>query len=61
MGCRGQGDIRGPKYLTHSTQKYCPYAEENIDADKVLPDRLLSPDRTLEAVIPVSREPREKP
>ncbi|CAH0554527.1 unnamed protein product [Brassicogethes aeneus] len=61
VGCRGQGDVRGPKYQTHSTQKHCPYAEENIDAEKILPDRLLSPDKLLEAVVPVSREPREKP
>ncbi|KAG5900209.1 hypothetical protein JTB14_008091 [Gonioctena quinquepunctata] len=59
VGCRGQGHIKGPKFATHSTQKHCPYAEENIDAEKVLPDRLLSPDKSPEAVVPVSREPKE--
>ncbi|KAI4461401.1 polycomb group protein [Holotrichia oblita] len=60
VGCRGQGHIKGPKFATHSTQKHCPYADENIDQEHTLPDRLLSPDRQLEAVVPVSREPREK-
>nr|CAH7713548.1 unnamed protein product [Callosobruchus chinensis] len=59
VGCRGLGHIRGPKFSTHSTQKYCPYAEENIDLEKILPDRLLSPDRTPASVEPVSREPKE--
>ncbi|KAJ8911381.1 hypothetical protein NQ315_014212 [Exocentrus adspersus] len=59
VGCKGQGHTKGPKYATHSSQKYCPYAEENIDAERVLPDRLLSPDRSPEAVVPVSREPKE--
>ncbi|XP_022916154.1 lethal(3)malignant brain tumor-like protein 4 isoform X2 [Onthophagus taurus] len=61
VGCRGQGHIQGPSYQTHSNQKYCPYADENIDnIEHNLPDRLLSPDRQLEAVVPVSREPRER-
>ncbi|KRT81389.1 Sterile alpha motif containing protein [Oryctes borbonicus] len=60
VGCRGQGHIKGPKFSTHSTQKHCPYADENIDQEHGLPDRLLSPDRQLEAVVPISREPREK-
>lgn len=60
VGCRGQGHIKGPKFSTHHNQKYCPYAEENIDQEKILPDRLLSPDQQPEAVVPVSREPREK-
>ncbi|KAJ3655676.1 hypothetical protein Zmor_014797 [Zophobas morio] len=60
VGCRGMGHIQGPKFATHSEQKFCPYAEDNIDVEKVLPDRLLSPDRLIEAVVPVSREPREK-
>ncbi|XP_064211247.1 lethal(3)malignant brain tumor-like protein 4 isoform X2 [Tribolium castaneum] len=60
VGCRGMGHIQGPKFATHSEQKYCPYAEDNIDVDRVLPDRLLTPDRLVEAVVPVSREPRDK-
>lgn len=60
IGCRGQGHIRGPKYPTHSNPKHCPYAEDNIDAEKILPDRLLSPDRQLNEVVPVSREPKDK-
>ncbi|XP_076266492.1 lethal (3) malignant brain tumor isoform X1 [Rhynchophorus ferrugineus] len=59
VGCRGEGHTLGLKYTTHSVQKYCPYAEVNIDADKILPDRLLSPDRSPEAKIPVSREPKD--
>ncbi|CAH1991418.1 unnamed protein product [Acanthoscelides obtectus] len=59
VGCRGLGHIRGPKFGTHSTQKYCPYAEENIDVEKIVPDRLLSPDRTPASVEPISREPKE--
>ncbi|CAH1155941.1 unnamed protein product [Phaedon cochleariae] len=59
VGCRGQGHIQGPKFSSHSTLKYCPYAEENIDLEKILPDRLLSPDKSPEAVVPVSREPKE--
>lgn len=61
VGCRGKGHIEGAKYATHSEQKYCPYAEDNIDSERTLPDRLQSPDRLTEAVIPVQREPtREK-
>ncbi|XP_060529402.1 lethal(3)malignant brain tumor-like protein 4 isoform X2 [Cylas formicarius] len=59
VGCRGLGHIKGLKYPTHNSRKYCPYAEENIDMERRLPDRLLSPDRNPEAVIPVSREPKE--
>lgn len=60
VGCRGVGHIKGPKFPTHTNQRYCPYADENIDQERSLPDRLLSPDQHLEAVVPVSREPREK-
>lgn len=60
IGCRGVGHIKGPKLSTHSTRKYCPYDEENIDLEKVLPDRLLSPDRQVESAVPVQREPKEK-
>ncbi|CAG9861922.1 unnamed protein product [Phyllotreta striolata] len=59
VGCRGQGHIKGPKFQTHSTPKHCPYSDENLDVDKIVPDRLLSPDRSPEAVIPVSREPKD--
>ncbi|KAJ8984800.1 hypothetical protein NQ317_003714 [Molorchus minor] len=59
VGCRGQGHIKGAQCATHSIQKYCPYAEENIDIDRIVPDRLLSPDLSPEAVVPVSREPKE--
>nr|XP_023027008.1 lethal(3)malignant brain tumor-like protein 3 isoform X1 [Leptinotarsa decemlineata]XP_023027014.1 lethal(3)malignant brain tumor-like protein 3 isoform X1 [Leptinotarsa decemlineata]XP_023027020.1 lethal(3)malignant brain tumor-like protein 3 isoform X1 [Leptinotarsa decemlineata] len=59
VGCRGVGHIKGPKFATHSVEKNCPYAEDNVDAEKVLPDRLLSPDKSPEAVVPVSREPKE--
>lgn len=61
VGCRGVGHIKGPKFAKHANQKYCPYAEENIDLEKVLPDRLLTPDQAPEAVVPVSRDPIEKP
>ncbi|XP_025837598.1 lethal(3)malignant brain tumor-like protein 3 isoform X3 [Agrilus planipennis] len=54
VGCRGVGHIRGPKYPTHSSQNDCPYAEENIDKENILPDRLLTPDCQVEAVVPVS-------
>ncbi|XP_017768367.1 PREDICTED: lethal(3)malignant brain tumor-like protein 3 isoform X2 [Nicrophorus vespilloides] len=60
IGCKGQGHIQGPIHSTHSSPKFCPYADENIDMEKILPDRLLSPDRQVEAVVPVSREPRDK-
>ncbi|CAH1115475.1 unnamed protein product [Psylliodes chrysocephalus] len=59
VGCRGQGHIKGPKFATHSIQKHCPYADENLDIEKILPDRLLSPDKTPEAVVPVTREPKD--
>lgn len=59
VGCRGQGHTNGLKYTTHSSQKFCPYAEANIDVEKVLPDRLLSPDRSPEAKEPVSRQPKD--
>uniref|UniRef100_A0A6P7F9P8 Lethal(3)malignant brain tumor-like protein 3 n=1 Tax=Diabrotica virgifera virgifera TaxID=50390 RepID=A0A6P7F9P8_DIAVI len=59
VGCRGQGHIKGPKFATHSTQNHCPYSEGNLDIEKILPDRLLSPDRSPAAVVPVSREPKE--
>ncbi|KAK5644764.1 hypothetical protein RI129_006064 [Pyrocoelia pectoralis] len=60
VGCRGQGHINGPKLSTHSTTTDCPYSDENLAKDHVLPDRLLSPDRQPEAVVPISREPKEK-
>lgn len=61
VGCRGLGHTNGPQYPTHSSRKNCPYADENLDLEsRVLPDRLLSPDRTLNAVIPVQREPKDK-
>lgn len=59
VGCKGIGHIKGPRYPTHSAQKHCPYAEENLDLEKKLPDRLLSPDKSPEEVVPVSREPKE--
>lgn len=59
VGCRGQGHIKGPKYATHTSPKYCPYSDENLDVDRRLPDRLLSPDREIESVVPISREPKE--
>lgn len=59
VGCKGTGHIKGPKYMTHSAQKHCPYAEENLDREKILPDRLLSPDKSPEEAVPVSREPKE--
>lgn len=60
IGCRGIGNMKGQLLSTHNSLKYCPYAEANIDIDTLLPDRLLSPDRELEAIVPVSREPRTK-
>lgn len=60
VGCRGQGHITGAKYSTHSLPSECPYSDENIHREHILPDRLLSPDRQLESVIPISREPKEK-
>ncbi|XP_057664537.1 lethal(3)malignant brain tumor-like protein 4 [Diorhabda carinulata] len=59
VGCRGQGHIKGPKFAVHSTPKYCPYSDENLDIEKIVPDRLLSPDKSPAAVVPVSREPKE--
>ncbi|XP_030754394.1 lethal(3)malignant brain tumor-like protein 4 [Sitophilus oryzae] len=59
VGCRGQGHKLGLKHSTHSSQKYCPYAEANVDTDKIIPDRLLTPDRSPEAKVPVSREPKD--
>ncbi|KAH1009033.1 hypothetical protein HUJ04_001462 [Dendroctonus ponderosae] len=58
VGCRGQGHINGTS-TTHSSQKHCPYAEVNIDREKVLNDRLLSPDRSPEAKEPISRQPKD--
>ncbi|KAF5273813.1 hypothetical protein FQA39_LY00928 [Lamprigera yunnana] len=60
VGCRGQGHFGGAKYSTHSTTVDCPYSDENIDREHVLPDRLLTPDTQPEAVVPISREPKEK-
>lgn len=59
IGCRGLGHVQGPKFEKHTSKEHCPYAEENIDLERKLPDRLLSPNRTPEAVEPVSREPKE--
>ncbi|XP_066145941.1 lethal(3)malignant brain tumor-like protein 3 isoform X1 [Euwallacea fornicatus] len=61
VGCRGEGHIYGMRFSRHSTQETCPYAEPNIDCDKTLPDRLLSPNRSPEAKEPISRQPRAKP
>ncbi|KAL3268518.1 hypothetical protein HHI36_007628 [Cryptolaemus montrouzieri] len=61
IGCKGQGHILGPAQPTHSSLKDCPYADENLSKERKLPDRLLSPDRFVEAVVPVSRGPKEKP
>ncbi|KAF5279221.1 hypothetical protein FQR65_LT03469 [Abscondita terminalis] len=60
VGCRGQGHVGGSKYSTHSTTADCPYSDENLSRDHILPDRLLSPDTQPEAVVPISREPKEK-
>lgn len=57
FGCKGQGHIDGAKYRTHNNPKFCPYSEENLDLDKKMRDRLLSPDRELESVVPISRDP----
>ncbi|KAL1494237.1 hypothetical protein ABEB36_009860 [Hypothenemus hampei] len=59
IGCKGQGHISGLKFLNHSSQKYCPYADANIDCEKTLPDRLLSPDRSPEAKEPISRQAKD--
>ena len=61
VGCRGQGHIDGPRYATHNSPKHCPYADDNIDLEHHLPDRLLSSNRQVVAAIPpISMEPREK-
>ncbi|KAK9877329.1 hypothetical protein WA026_017725 [Henosepilachna vigintioctopunctata] len=61
IGCKGQGHVLGAEKTTHSSVKDCPYADENLTGDRKVPDRLQSPDRFVEAVVPVSREPKEKP
>lgn len=58
VGCRGIGHVNGPRLRLHSNQKFCPYSDENIDL-KILPDRLLSPDRHVESAVPVQREPKD--
>lgn len=59
VGCRGDGHKAGPKFDMHSSDKNCPYAEWNLNIEKIVPDRLLSPDKSPAAVVPVSREPKE--
>uniref|UniRef100_A0A1Y1M760 SAM domain-containing protein n=1 Tax=Photinus pyralis TaxID=7054 RepID=A0A1Y1M760_PHOPY len=59
VGCRGQGHVMGAKFSTHSTTADCPYSDENLGREHVLPDRLSSPDRRPQAVVPVSREPKD--
>lgn len=60
IGCKGLGSTRGPKYSMHSSAEDCPLSDRNLFSEKKLPDRLLSPGRSVESVIPVSREPKEK-
>ena len=41
FGCLGLGHIRGPKFLTHNSEKNCPYAPHNYKKDWVLADRVI--------------------
>lgn len=59
IGCKGFGHSAGSKYTTHATVKDCPYTDENLSLEKTLPDRLL-PDLEIAAIVPVSREPKDK-
>lgn len=60
IGCKGIGHASGPKHSTHSSTEDCPLSDQNLFTEKKLPDRLLSPGRSVESVVPKSREPKEK-
>uniref|UniRef100_A0A1B6E440 SAM domain-containing protein n=1 Tax=Clastoptera arizonana TaxID=38151 RepID=A0A1B6E440_9HEMI len=40
FGCRGDGNIKGSKYVSHQNTFLCPYSEENLNKENLLPDRL---------------------
>lgn len=60
VGCKGLGHVY-KKFGKHANLELCPYLLKNTDFETLLPDRLLSPEQVPEAVVPVSRDPVEKP
>lgn len=39
-GCRGIGNVKGPKYATHNSASGCPYSPQNLNKTGQMPDRL---------------------